>query len=113
MPNFVSLYALNASLRYLDEIGVVNIAAHADPLVHQMEAGLRELGLAPMAAQREGCASGILAFLHENTESIHTKMESSEVHIMHHAGRLRMALHVYNTKEDVEKFFEVLKKALN
>ena len=55
---------------------------------------------------------GILAFLHENTESIHTKMESSEVHIMHHAGRLRMALHGYNTKEDVEKFLEVLKKAL-
>ena len=112
MPNFVSLYALNASLRYLDEIGVVNIAAHADPLVHQMEAGLRELGLSPMAAQREDCTSGILAFLHENTESIHVKMESSEVHIMHHAGRLRMALHGYNTKEDVEKFLEVLRKAL-
>jgi selenocysteine lyase/cysteine desulfurase len=32
---------------------------------------------------------------------------------MHHAGRLRMALHGYNTKEDVEKFLGVLKKALN
>ena len=113
MPNFVSLYALNASLRYLDEIGVVNIVAHADPLVHQMEAGLRELGLTPMAAQREGCASGILAFLHEDTESIHAAMEAAEVHIMHHAGRLRMALHGYNTMVDVEKFLEVLKKALH
>ncbi len=113
MPNFVSLYALNASLRYLDEISVVNIAAHADPLVHQMEAGLRDLGLTPMATQREGCASGILAFLHEDTESIHAAMEEEEVHIMHHAGRLRMALHGYNTKEDVEKFLGVLKKALN
>ncbi len=113
MPNFVSLYALNASLRYLDGIGVVNIAAHADPLVHQMEAGLRELRLTPMAAQREGCASGILAFLHEDTESIHAAMEEAEVHIMHHAGRLRMALHGYNTVVDVEKFIEVLKKALN
>jgi len=81
--------------------------------VHQMEAGLRELGLSPMATQREDCASGILAFLHENTESIHVAMESAEVHIMHHAGRLRMALHGYNTVEDVEKFLEVLRKALN
>ena len=40
-------------------------------------------------------------------------MEDAEVHIMHHAGRLRMALHGYNTVEDVEKFFEVLKKTLN
>jgi selenocysteine lyase/cysteine desulfurase len=113
MPNFVSLYALNASLRYLDGVGVVNIAGHADPLVHQMQAGLRELGLRPMAAQREGCSSGILAFLHEDTESIHAAMEEEEVHIMHHAGRLRMALHGYNTKEDVEKFLRVLKKVLN
>jgi selenocysteine lyase/cysteine desulfurase len=113
MPNFVSLYALNASLRYLDGVGVVNIAGHADPLVHQMQAGLRELGLRPMAAQREGCSSGILAFFHEDTESIHAAMEKEEVHIMHHAGRLRMALHGYNAKEDVEKFLGVLKKALN
>jgi len=113
MPNFVSLYALNASLRYLDEVGVVNIAAHTDPLVHQMEAGLRELGLTPMAAQREGYASGILAFLHEDTETIHRAMEDAEVHIMHHAGRLRMALHGYNTRKDVEKFLEVLRAGLS
>lgn len=113
MPNFVALYALNASLRYLDQVGIVNIAAHADPLVHHMEAGMLELGLALMAPQREGCVSGILAFLHEDTESIHAAMEAAEVHIMHHAGRLRMALHGYNTEEDVGKFLEVLKKALN
>ena len=40
-------------------------------------------------------------------------MEAAEVHIMHHAGRLRMALHGYNKAEDVKKFLEVLKKALN
>src|SRR6185436_9853769 len=33
MPNFVALYALNASLRYLQGVGVAKIAAHADPLV--------------------------------------------------------------------------------
>jgi len=112
MPNFISLYALNASLRYLEQVGIANIAAHADPLVHRMEAGLRELGLSPMNSQRKGNASGILAFLHEDTASIHEAMEAAEVHIMHHAGRLRMAMHGYNTAADVEKFLGVLKKAL-
>jgi len=112
MPNFVALYALNASLRYLNDVGVANIAAHADPLVHQLEAGLRELGQAPMAAQREGKASGILAILHDDTTAIHEAMEAAEVHVMHHAGRLRMALHGYNTSRDVEKFLEVLRGAL-
>ena len=31
---------------------------------------------------------------------------------MNHAGRLRMALHGYNTNADVEKFLSVLKGAL-
>ena len=32
MPNFVALYALNASLRYLEGVGIAQIGAHADPL---------------------------------------------------------------------------------
>ena len=41
MPNFVSLYALNASLRYLEGIGIDAIARHADPLVAEAHRGLR------------------------------------------------------------------------
>ena len=112
MPNFIALYALNSSLRYITSIGISNIAEHADPLVHKMEGGLKALGVTPMATQREGHASGILAFLHEDTSNIHEEMEAAEVHIMHHAGRLRMAVHGYTTEEDVEKFLAVLKKSI-
>ncbi len=112
MPNFIALYALNSSLRYINSIGISNIAEYADPLVHNMEAGLKALGVTPMATQREGHASGILAFLHEDTSNIHDAMEAAEVHIMHHAGRLRMAVHGYTTEEDVEKFLAVLRKTL-
>ena len=112
MPNYAAIYALNAALRYIENVGVANIAAHANPLVAQLEAGLRELGLTPMAMQRGGCFSGILAFRHERSEAIHAQLEAAEVHVMNHAGRLRMALHGYNTAADVEKFMGVLKNAL-
>lgn len=112
MPNYAAIYALNAALRYIENVGVANIAAHADPLVAQLEAGLRELSLAPMAAQREGNFSGILAFRHERSDAIHTALEAAEVHVMNQAGRMRMALHGYNTTADVEKFLSVLKSAL-
>jgi len=112
MPNYAAIYALNAALRYIENVGVANIAAHANPLVAQLEAGLRELGLTPMAMQREGNFSGILAFRHERSEAIHVQLEAAEVHVMNHAGRLRMALHGYNTAADVEKFMGVLKSAL-
>ena len=112
MPNYSAIYALNAALRYLESVGVDNIATHADPLVAQMEAGLRELGQTPMAAQREGNFSGILAIRHERADAIHAELEEAEVHVMNHAGRLRMALHGYNTAVDVETFLKLLKGAL-
>ena len=112
MPNYAAIYALNAALRYLEQIGVTNITTHADPLVSQLETGLRELNLTPMAAQRDGNASGILAIRHDRADAIHATLEAAEVHVMNHAGRLRMALHGYNTAADVEKFLSVLKGAL-
>ena len=112
MPNYAAIYALNAALRYLEQIGVANITTHADPLVAQLETGLRELNLTPMAAQRDGNASGILAIRHDRADAIHATLEAAEVHVMNHAGRLRMALHGYNTAADVEKFLSELKGAL-
>jgi len=112
MPNYAAIYALNAALRYLEQIGVANITTHADPLVSQLETGLRDLNLTPMAAQRDGNASGILAIRHDRADAIHATLEAAEVHVMNHAGRLRMALHGYNTVADVEKFLSVLKGAL-
>jgi cysteine desulfurase / selenocysteine lyase len=112
MPNYAAIYALNAALRYLENIGLANITAHADPLVAQLESGLRELDLTPMAAQRDGNTSGILAIRHDRADTIHATLEAAEVHVMNHAGRLRMALHGYNTAADVEKFLSILKGAL-
>jgi selenocysteine lyase/cysteine desulfurase len=109
MPNFVALYALNASLRYLESIGVVKIAAHADPLVAAVETGLRELGVAPMC---QWSGSGILAFQHPRSAEIHAALERENVHVMHHAGRIRIAVHGYNTREDIDKFLRILGQQL-
>jgi len=81
-------------------------------LVTQLEAGLEKLGQTPMCPQREGNYSGILAIQHNRADDIHAHLEAAEVHVMNHAGRLRMALHGYNTEADVEKFLTELKAAL-
>ena len=112
MPNYAAIYALNAALSYIESVGVAAIAAHANPLVAQLETGLQELGHQPMCPQREGSYSGILAIQHDRTDDIHARLEAAEIHVMNHAGRLRMALHGYNTPEDVEKFLSELKAAL-
>ena len=103
--DFAALYALNASLRYLESIGVAKIAAHADSLVASAEAGLRELGVKPMCRWN---GSGILAFQHPRGSELHAALERENVHVMHQAGRIRVAVHGYNTQGDIEQFLQVL-----
>jgi selenocysteine lyase/cysteine desulfurase len=112
MPNFVALYALNASLRYLDGIGVSAIARHADPLVAKLHEGLIKLGLQPMCPAQPENPTGILAFQHPQSAKLHDALEKANAHVMHHAGRIRMAVHGYNTEKDVDLLLEVLKKSL-
>jgi len=108
MPNFVALYALNASLRYLEQVGVARIAAHADPLVATVDAGLRHLGLQPMCSRQPRNASGILAFQHPRSAELHAALERENVHVMHHAGRIRVAVHGYNTRDDIAQLLGIL-----
>jgi selenocysteine lyase/cysteine desulfurase len=112
MPNFPAIYALNASLRYLEGIGVEAVSRHADPLVSRANEGLIELGLIPMAPLRAKLPTGIVAFQHPRSAEIHAVLEKRNIHVMHHAGRLRIAIHGYNTREDVEQLLASLRRAL-
>lgn len=112
MPNFPAIYALNAALRYVSDIGVEAIQKHADPLVRETHLGLIQLGLEPMAPLQEGVSTGILAFRHPRSDLIHQALEKEKIHVMHHAGRIRIAVHGYNTEEDVSRFLDVMGRAL-
>lgn len=112
MPSFAALYALNASLRYLDQFGVPAIAAHADPLIARLHAGLRELGIQTLAPEQSGSPSGIVAFTHANTQAIHDALLAQNIHVMHQVGRIRLAVHGYNSVDDIDAVLETLRKAI-
>lgn len=111
MPNFAALYALDASLRYLERIGIAAVARHANALTARCDSGLRELGLTPMGAWEADRPSGIVAFQHPRAAELHAALLAEQVHVMHHAGRLRIAVHGYNTSEDIDALLSVLSKA--
>jgi cysteine desulfurase / selenocysteine lyase len=109
MPSFAALYALDASLRYLDGVGINKIEQHANPLVQQVYDGLRELGHAPLCSLDQAKRpTGIVAFRSEKSAELHAALEAAEVHVMHSAGRIRVAVHGYNTQEDVSRLLKVL-----
>ena len=88
------------------------IIAHADPLVAQVHAGLQELGITALSAAQPGCSSGIVSFKRENSAAINEALLAQNIHVMHQAGRIRIAVHGYNTAEDIEKLLATLRGAL-
>ncbi len=112
MPSFAALYALNAALRYVEAAGIPAIEAHANPLVTQTYEGLKALGFSPMAPlDQHGRPTGILAFQHPDSTRLHAALEAAEVHVMHSAGRIRIAIHGYNTADDIRRLLATLAAA--
>lgn len=112
MPSFAPIYALNAALRSLAQVGIEAIARHADPLVAQVHRGFVELGLTPMAPFDPCHASGIVAFRHPEAEAIHAQLRAANIHVMYHAGRIRASIHGYNSANEVEYFLKILGQSL-
>lgn len=108
MPNFVSIYALNASLRFLEGIGIAKIEKYSNNLTHSLSTELKGLGinlLAPFELRRP---TGIVAFRHPKAEQIYEYLLRSGIHVMYHAGRLRISVHFYNTEDDLRKILNCL-----
>jgi selenocysteine lyase/cysteine desulfurase len=112
MPNFPAVYAIRAALAYLKDVGVAAIDAAARPLVRACLDGLRRLPVELLSPPDESALAGILAFRHPKAEEIARHLRSREIHVMHHAGRLRVAWHGYNTPGDVDAFLRALTDAL-
>jgi selenocysteine lyase/cysteine desulfurase len=113
MPNFPAIYAIRAALSYIRQVGVEAIDRSARPLVLACLDELKKLPVELLTPAEPDHLAGILAFRHPNAEAIHHHLHAHKVHVMSHAGRLRVAIHGYNTKEDVECFLRELTQAIN
>lgn len=113
MPNYPAVYAIRAALDYIRGVGVAAIDRHARPLVLHCLDEVRKLPLELLTPVDPDHVAGILAFRHPKAEQLHTHLHGKGIHVMSHAGRLRVAIHGYNTAADVESFLSGLKAALN
>ena len=113
MPNFPAIYAIRAALEYIQGVGVAAIDAAARPLVRACLAGLARLPVELLTPLEDDALAGILAFRHPAMDAIQRELRAADIHVMAHAGRLRVALHGYNTLADVERLLTTLEEALH
>lgn len=112
MPNFPAIYAVRAALDYIRGVGVDAIDRHARPLTLQCLEEIRKLPVEVLTPGDPARIAGIVAFRHPAADRIHAFLHARNVHIMGNAGRLRVAVHGYNTAADVAQFVESLHAAL-
>lgn len=112
MPNFPAIYAIRAALGYLKTVGVPAIDQAARPLVQECLSEVAKLPVELLTPRDESAVAGIIAFRHPAAEKIAQQLRSRRVHVMSHAGRLRVAIHGYNTREDITTFLRELTAAL-
>ncbi|MFO0796382.1 MAG: aminotransferase class V-fold PLP-dependent enzyme [Gemmataceae bacterium] len=112
MPNYPAVYAVRAALDYLRGVGVDAIDRHARPLTLHCREEVRKLPVELLTPAEPEHLAGILAFKHPRAAELHAKLHAAGVHVMSHAGRLRVAVHGYNTADDVGRFLRELRAAL-
>jgi cysteine desulfurase/selenocysteine lyase len=111
MPNYPAVYAIRAGLDYIRQVGVEKIAATTRPLVRQCLEGIAKLQVELLTPLNDEIA-GIMAFRHPAADEINKRLRAKNIHVMSHAGRLRIAIHGYNTSADVDRFLGELTTAL-
>jgi selenocysteine lyase/cysteine desulfurase len=112
MPNYPAVYAIRAALEYLRGIGVGSIDAATRPLVQQCLNGLKQLPVEVLTPDEPEHLAGIVAFRHPSSDELQQRLHRANIHVMCHAGRVRVAIHGYNTSADVERLLRELHAAL-
>lgn len=112
MPNYPAIYAIRAAIDYLNAVGVERIAAATRPLVEYCREELAKLPLKLITPGDSASLAGIVAFTHPDSAILHRVLQDRQIHVMCQAGRMRIALHGYNTFQDVETLVAALRSAL-
>lgn len=112
MPNYPAVYAIDAGLGYIQSIGVDKIDEHCRPLVRSCIDEIKSLPVELITPDEPDHLAGIVAFMHPQAEQIHAALHDQNIHVMCHAGRLRIAIHGYNTESDLNRLIVTLKKTL-
>jgi len=112
MPNYPAVYAVDAALQYIQSVGVQAINEYASPLVRECFEGLKKLPVDLLTPDEPHSLAGILGFRHPKAEQLNQSLHKQNIHIMCHAGRLRVAIHGYNTASDIDRFIRSLWEVL-
>lgn len=108
--NTAGCFGLRASIEFLLEVGIEEIAASILERTEQLYEGALRKGYEPMLEWKRESASGIVSFRHPSTDcrSIVSELKRNRILAASRQGWVRMAPHFYIAPEDIEQVLRVL-----
>jgi cysteine desulfurase / selenocysteine lyase len=113
MPHFPAMYALNASVDYLNHVGLEKLEKSLLPLMRRLYQGLVELRVDVLTPPEEMFWSGIMAFASADAETTGRALAAKGVVVWCGDGRVRTSVHLYNDANDVDMFLGALRNVLD
>lgn len=112
--NYLGTYAAEIGLDMINGLGVECIYGVISDLGHHMRTSLHEMGLKLGVPYEENpqFESGIVNFESTNLQKIYEHLVSHNVECSVRRDSLRLGLHAYNTKEDVDRILTLIKNSL-
>ncbi|MGC3966427.1 MAG: aminotransferase class V-fold PLP-dependent enzyme [Pirellulales bacterium] len=112
MPNFDSVYALAAALEYHTAERVAARRTTLAPLVAQLRDGLNARGLPVLTPEKAADRAGIVAFGCPTAEQAKRQLAEQGIFVHGDDGRLRAAVHWYNTAANIDRYLTALRQLL-
>jgi len=110
-PSFVNLYGLEASLEFVEQVGVETVSEHCTWLLVRLAEGLRRGGFELSDAALPEHRSTILGFRAaspEATAELHRRLCAQHVAVSLRHGYIRVSPYLYNTEEDIDRLLSVV-----
>ncbi len=108
--NFLNLYALEASLEFVERAGVRTVTEHCTRLLDGLAEELKARGYELSSAARPEHRSTILGFCTDSpgaTEQLHERFRRNHVAVSLRHGMIRVSPYLYNHEADIERLLDI------
>lgn len=107
-PPWPTIYALDAGLAMIEEVGIERISAHNELLASQILIRAGDRGLPVVTPDDPGLRAGIVSWLDDDCAATARRLQDHDVYVTGSSGRIRASVHLYNDDRDVDRLFDAL-----
>jgi selenocysteine lyase/cysteine desulfurase len=112
-PHFPNIFGLGAAVNFLSEIGKENIFNRIQELNEYLTGRINNLNLEILSPLERKHRSGITVIKMDNAEEVASELARKSVIVSARGEGLRISIHVYNNKQDIDVFIKSLEEVLS